>query len=195
MRANAVGLAVRTDGAIAAVGNDVRQALGLHAEVIVGERTQPTPTKMRHQFAPGSPSLELRIFPDIANLLEIFFVPGSGASHGEGRGIDSVGKAKELCDVAIERNVRRRVFKAGLAVHQHAELVEQVAGTFTSHAKPFFAPDISDPLALLAVWLEILFEGDDAIGSQARDFMLGDFVAGEFVVVGSAAVEEWSGGG
>src|SRR4029077_1948606 len=161
VRANAVSLAMRTDSAVAAVCDDVRQALRLHAEMIVGQRAHPAPAKMWHELAPGSPALELGIFPDVADLLEIFFVPGSGAANRESRRVHGVGLAEEFGDVAIERGVRCGVLESRLAVHQHADFVEQVARAFPRHAKTFLSRDFRDPLALFAVWLEVLLQSNN----------------------------------
>jgi len=81
---------MRTNRTIAATRDDVRQALGFDAEVVVRERAHPAPAKVRHEFAPGSPALELGVPPDIVDLLEVFLVPGSGAADGERWRVDGV---------------------------------------------------------------------------------------------------------
>src|SRR5882762_9748719 len=111
VRADAVGLSVRTDRAIAAVGNNVREPLRLHAEMVVRKRAHPAAAQMRHELAPGSPALEFGIFPDVADLVEVLLVPGSGAADGEGWRVNGVGLAEEFGNVAIQWRVGRGVFK------------------------------------------------------------------------------------
>src|SRR5882762_4403228 len=111
VRADAVGLTMRANRTIAAVGDNVREPLRLHSEVVVRKRAHPPAAQMRHQLAPGSPALEFGIFPDVADLVEVLLVPGSGAADGEGWRVNGVGLAEEFGNVAIQWRVGRGVFK------------------------------------------------------------------------------------
>src|SRR5579872_229341 len=83
---------------------------------------------------------------------------------------------------------------AGLAVHGHTEIVLEAAA-FGGNVETIFAGDFGDPLMLLAFWLEILFQGEDAVAGETLDVFFGDFEAGEIVVAGTVAgVERISGG-
>jgi hypothetical protein len=59
--------------------------------MLVGEWAHPAAAQVRHEFAPGSSALKLGVFPHIADLLKIFFVPRSGAAHRECQRINGVG--------------------------------------------------------------------------------------------------------
>src|SRR5882762_7350235 len=149
VRADAMGLSVRTDRAIAAVGNNVREPLRLHSEVVVGERAHPAAAQMRHELAPRSPALEFGIFPDVADLVEVLLVPGCGAADGEGWRVNGVGLAKEFGNVAIERHIGRGMLKTGLTVHEHGHLMQEIAGACAGHAWMLPALNFGEPMALL----------------------------------------------
>src|SRR6267378_4445319 len=188
VRADAVGLSVRADRSIAAVGDNVREPLRLHAEVVVRKRAHPAAAQMRHELAPGSPALEFGIFPDVADLVEVLLVPRCGPANGERWRVNGVGLAEEFGDVAVERHIGRGMLKTGLAVHEHGNLVQEIAGAFAGDAKMLFPRNFGDPLALLAVRLQILFESCGAVRCNTIDLMFGDLKAGELIPSGAVAV-------
>src|SRR5437762_4869466 len=190
MRADPVRLAVRANRSIASVGDDVGEALRLHAEVIIRERSHPAPPQMRHQLAPRSPTLQLGILPNVANLEKILLIPWSGATDRECRRINGVRLPEEFRHIAIERHVRRGVLKSRLAVHEHGDFVQQIAGALSSDTQMLLSRNFSNPLALLAVWLKVLLERDDSIGGESIDFVFSDLVTCQFVPEGPAAVQQ-----
>src|SRR5919109_2679998 len=119
MRADAVRLAVRSNRSIASVGNDVREPLRLDAEVVIGQRTHPAAAQMRHEFAPGRPALELRVFPNIGDLEKIFFVPRSRAADRERWRVNRVRLPEEFRHIAIKRHVWRGMLESRLTIHKH----------------------------------------------------------------------------
>ena len=99
-----------------------------------------------------------------------------------------MGLAEEFGNVAIEWRVGRGVFKAGLAVHEHGDFVQEIAGALAGHAKMLLPGNFGDPLALLAVRLQILFEGCRPVRCNAIDLVFSDLKASELIPGGAAAV-------
>src|SRR5262252_5432784 len=127
MRTDTLCLAVRPDRAIASVRNNVRHALSLHAKVVVGNRTQPPAPQMRHEFAPGYPSLLLRVFPYVTQLEEIFLVPWGGAAHHQCWRVNRMCLSEHLRHIFIKRYIWRGVFESRLAIHEHRQFVIEIA--------------------------------------------------------------------
>ncbi len=78
------------------------------------------------------------------------------------------------------------MFKSGLAIHRHSEIVFEAA-SLGRDVEAVLASDFGDPLMLLALRLHVLLQGDDAVAGESLDILFGDFVAGEVVVAESIA--------
>ena len=98
---------------------------------------------------------------------------GPGAADQEGRRIGRAGLAEELRGVAVQRHVGHRVLPARVAVHDHAEVVFEVAA-FGRHAHAALARRVGHPLPLIAPRLHVLLDRDRAPCLQARDVLFGD---------------------
>ena len=180
-------LAVRPDGAGAALGDHIGEPLRQQREGVVGRLAQRTPPGVRNQHPPGQEPLLLRVAPVRRLLPEELLVPDGGPAHRESDRVRRLRPAEEFRRVLVERHIGQRVLPAGLPVEHEPEVVGEAAALAGQHQPPF-AGDLRDPLPLVAARLHVGLDRGGAPRSQAFDVRFRVRVTADVVLPGAVAV-------
>ena len=130
---------------MASFGDDVREALRDEREAVIREGPLGAAPGVGDEHPPRQEPLLLRVFPDLALLPEIFFVPGGRTADDEGRRVDGVRLPEELGGISVERRIAERMLPAGLPIEDQTDVVSEVA-SLASDLESLLAGYIRDQL-------------------------------------------------